>query len=142
MGNHHNGQSQRKLKHRTFHQNATTNDDKYVPFDFNKYDQQQTRRRAATHQVHRNRDNESKGVHFKGVPNKYQKTNNLNGARPKSVKFSSSSSTFSKSKNGISFRKSHNNLPIMHPDEIEAIQKKKKKSNKTKICSKSIIFGG
>jgi len=51
---------------------------------------------------------QTKGVQFK-----------LNGnqLRPKAVQFTGGT---------IKFRKSHNNLPIMHPAEIEAIQKSKK----------------
>ena len=43
----------------------------------------------------------------------------------KAVKFSRQKS--GKDSKGISFRKSHNNLPIMHPDEIYSMQNSKKK---------------
>merc|ERR1712154_202094 len=61
-------------------------------------------------------------------PNHFQNSTENQNVRPK-VKFSSSSTKNGSTgnKNGISFRKSHNGLPIMHPDEIEAIQHSKKK---------------
>ena len=112
------------MKSRSFHDKDKENiDDKYAPFDFNKLG---IRQRAGTLQP--------KGVQFKFDKNGSMSSGNslhsnklrANTLRTnKAVKFSRPKS--GKDSKGISFRKSHNNLPIMHPKEIEAIHNSKKK---------------
>merc|ERR1712228_81361 len=116
--NHSNGQ-QRKLKNRVYHKDDLHH--KYIPFDFQKYAKEQKQKQLTNMNVPSNTLNRKRS-------GSHQIFKNTQKQKPKSVKFNN----LNPNQNGISFRKSHNNIPVMHPDEIEAIKNNKNNKKKKK----------
>lgn len=96
-----------------------------------------TRRRAGTYQPKPLPSNHVQFTFNSKIPNhslKGRDTTMNERERPKSVKFSAKP-TSQRAMRGISFRKSHNNLPVMHPDEVQRIRNSRNSTKRTMSLS-------